>query len=197
VLGGKDVVEGRDERTDVSDSYWTYSCKNGITCPDSFYILPLVNTVGWHGIFEGEVDFHANISSMYRGRAWQRGGSERSQGGANGWIGGVNGYMRPSDRRIRPSGSRMRPTVFRMCPLRRHMRPSNRRMRPSASVCAPQPAVCSHSNPNHLTWQWCGSHCGQSKSRFTLSKVNKTLILIGRTRTLSDMTDGQDGRTDA
>jgi hypothetical protein len=40
VLGGKDVVEGRDGRsdgrTDTSDSYWTYSCKNGITCPDSF-----------------------------------------------------------------------------------------------------------------------------------------------------------------
>jgi hypothetical protein len=36
LLGGKDVVEGRDGRTDASDSYRTYSCKNGITCPDSF-----------------------------------------------------------------------------------------------------------------------------------------------------------------
>jgi hypothetical protein len=46
VLGGKDVIEGRDGRTDVSDSYRTYSCKNGITSPDSFLHLPLVNTVG-------------------------------------------------------------------------------------------------------------------------------------------------------
>jgi hypothetical protein len=30
-------------------------------------------------------------------------------------------------------------------------------------------------------WQRCGSHRGQSKSRFTLFKVNKTLTLIGRT----------------
>jgi hypothetical protein len=36
VLGGKDVVEGRDGRMDVSDSYRTNSCKNGITCLDSF-----------------------------------------------------------------------------------------------------------------------------------------------------------------
>jgi hypothetical protein len=40
VLGGKNVVEGRDGRTDgrtdVSDSYRTYSCKNGFTSPDSF-----------------------------------------------------------------------------------------------------------------------------------------------------------------
>jgi hypothetical protein len=36
VLGGKDVVEGRDGRTDMSDSYRTYSCKNGFTSPDSF-----------------------------------------------------------------------------------------------------------------------------------------------------------------
>jgi hypothetical protein len=36
VLGGKDVVEGCDGRTDVSDSYRTYSCKNGITSLDSF-----------------------------------------------------------------------------------------------------------------------------------------------------------------
>jgi hypothetical protein len=46
-------------------------------------------------------------------------------------------------------------------------------------------------------WQRCGSHRGQGKSRFILSKVNKTLTLIGRTRTLSDVTDGRDGRTDA
>jgi hypothetical protein len=36
VLGSKDVVEGRDGRTDALDSYRTYSCKNGITCPNSF-----------------------------------------------------------------------------------------------------------------------------------------------------------------
>jgi hypothetical protein len=36
VLGSKDVVEGRDGRTDASNSYRTYSCKNGITCLDSF-----------------------------------------------------------------------------------------------------------------------------------------------------------------
>jgi hypothetical protein len=36
VLGGKDVVEGRDGRTEVSDSYRTYSCTNGITCPILF-----------------------------------------------------------------------------------------------------------------------------------------------------------------
>jgi hypothetical protein len=36
VLGGKDVVEGRDGRTDVSDSYQMYSCRNGIISPDSF-----------------------------------------------------------------------------------------------------------------------------------------------------------------
>jgi hypothetical protein len=30
-------------------------------------------------------------------------------------------------------------------------------------------------------WQRCGSHRGQSKSRFILFKVNKTLTLIGRT----------------
>jgi hypothetical protein len=29
----KDVTDGR---TDASDSYRTYSCKNEITCPDSF-----------------------------------------------------------------------------------------------------------------------------------------------------------------
>jgi hypothetical protein len=42
VLGAKtslkDVTDGR---TDVSDSYQTYSCKNGITSPDSFlYFTP-------------------------------------------------------------------------------------------------------------------------------------------------------------
>jgi hypothetical protein len=46
-------------------------------------------------------------------------------------------------------------------------------------------------------WQRCGSHRGQSKSRFTLFKVNKTLTLIGRTRTLSDVTDGRTDETDA
>jgi hypothetical protein len=41
MLGSKDVIEGRDGRTDVSDSYRTYSCKNGITCPDLFlYFIP-------------------------------------------------------------------------------------------------------------------------------------------------------------
>jgi hypothetical protein len=56
-------------------------------------------------------------------------------------------------------------------------------------ICAPQLAVCAPSNPDHPTWQRCGSHCGKSKSRFTLSKVNKMLTLIGRTQTLSDMMD--------
>jgi hypothetical protein len=62
-------------------------------------------------------------------------------------------------------------------------------------VCAPQLAVCACNNPDHPTWQRCGSYRGQSKSRFTLSKVNKTLTLIGRTRTLSDVMDGRDGCT--
>jgi hypothetical protein len=100
--------------------------------------------------------------------------------------------MRPSDKHMRPSDNRMHPTVFCMRPLCRHMRPS-------ASVCAPQPAC---SNPDHLTWQRCGRDVAATvdidQSRFILSKVNKTLILIGRTRTLSDMTDGRtrrDGRT--
>jgi hypothetical protein len=98
--------------------------------------------------------------------------------------------MRPTVCRMRPLRRRMRPTVCRVRPLRRHMRPS-------ASVCAPQPAICARSNPDHPTWQRCGSHRGQSKSRFTLSKVNKTLTLIGRTRTVSDVTDGQMDETDA
>jgi hypothetical protein len=97
--------------------------------------------------------------------------------------------MRPFDRRMHPSTRRMRPTVCRMHPLRK-------RMRPSASVCAPQPTVCAHSNPDHPMWQRCGSHRGQSKSRFILSKVNKTLTLIGWTRTLSDVTDGRTDETD-
>jgi hypothetical protein len=67
---------------------------------------------------------------------------------------------------------------------------------PYAGVSAPQPIVCAPSNPDHPTWQQCGSHRGQSKSRFTLSKVNKTLTLIRRTRTLSDVTDGRDKRMD-
>jgi hypothetical protein len=36
MLGGKDIFEGRDGRTNVSDSYRTYLCKNRITSPDSF-----------------------------------------------------------------------------------------------------------------------------------------------------------------
>jgi hypothetical protein len=40
MLRGKDIVEGcdgwTDGRMDVSDSYQTYSCKNGITSLDSF-----------------------------------------------------------------------------------------------------------------------------------------------------------------
>jgi hypothetical protein len=82
-----------------------------------------------------------------------------------------------------------------MCPSASRMRPSDGHMRPSASECAPQPAVCARSNPDHPTWQRCGSHHGQSKSRFTLSKVNKTLILIGRTQTLLDVTDETDRQT--
>jgi hypothetical protein len=88
----------------------------------------------------------------------------------------------------------MRPTICRMRPLRKRMRPSDMRIRPSANVCAPQPAVYAWSNPDHPTWQRCGSHRGQGKSRFILSKVNKTLTLIGRTRTLSDVTDGRTDR---
>jgi hypothetical protein len=105
----------------------------------------------------------------------------------------------------------MHPTVCRMRPLRRHMRPFDKCMRPSASVCAPQSAVCApyasicapqpavyaRSNPDHPTWQRCGSHHGQSKSRFTPSKVNKTLTFIERTRTLSNMTDERMDETDA
>jgi hypothetical protein len=68
--------------------------------------------------------------------------------------------------------------------LRQRMRPSNMHLRPSASRMCP-------SNPDHPMWQRCNRHYGQSKSRFILSKVNKTLTLIGRTRTLSDMTDGR------
>jgi hypothetical protein len=67
---------------------------------------------------------------------------------------------------------------------------------PPTAVCAPPSIVCAPSNPDHPTWQQCGSHRGQSKSRFTLSKVNKTLTLIRRTRTLSDVTDGRDKRMD-
>jgi hypothetical protein len=104
-----------------------------------------------------------------------------------------------------PSSSQMRPTVFHMCPLRRCMHPSasicvplpakcapqSSICAPYAGVCAPQSAVCARNNLDHPTWQRCGSHRGQSKSKFTLSKVNKTLTLIGRTRTLSDVTDGR------
>jgi hypothetical protein len=75
------------------------------------------------------------------------------------------------------------------------MRPSNNVCAPPTGVCAPQPAVCACSNLNHPKWQRCSSHRGQSKSIFTLSKVNKTLTLIGRTRTLSYVTDGRDGQT--
>jgi serine/threonine protein kinase len=61
---------------------------------------------------------------------------------------------------------------------------------------APQPAVCALNNPDHPTWQRFGSHRGQSKSKFILSKVNKTLTLIGKTQTLWNVTDGQtDERT--
>jgi hypothetical protein len=90
----------------------------------------------------------------------------------------------------------MRSTVCRMRPLRRRMRPSTSVCAPPTGICAPQPAICARSNPDHPTWQRCGSHHGQSKSRFILSKVNKTLTLIGRTQTLSDVTDETDGRTD-
>jgi hypothetical protein len=103
-------------------------------------------------------------------------------------------HMRPSDRRMRPTICRMHPLRKRMRPSDMRMHPSDMRMCPSASVCTPQPAVYAWSNPDHPTWQRCGSHRGQGKSKFTLSKVNKTLTLIGRTRTLSDVTDK---RTDA
>jgi hypothetical protein len=103
--------------------------------------------------------------------------------------------MRPSGRRMCPGGRRMRPSASRMRPSDKHMRPLGRRTRLSASVCAPQPAVCAPTIQRGsyvaAMWQQCGSHRGQSKSRFTLSKVNKTFTLIGRTWTLSDLTDGQ------
>jgi hypothetical protein len=129
-------------------------------------------------------------------REWLRWVCERPRGGGGAHVLGGRmrpsaSRMRPSNKHMRPSGNRMRPTVFRMCALRKRMCPSDRHMRPSASVCTPQPTVCARSNPDHPTWQRCGSHRGQSKSRFTLSKVNKTLTLIGRTRTLSDVTDGR------
>jgi hypothetical protein len=230
-----------------------------------FYVLPLVNTVGWHGTFKGEVDFYANISSMCRGHVRQRGGRERSRGARTAEGGGgrarlgreyaplsqpyaphslpyapltqayaplwqayaplhqvyaplrqayaphnlpyaplTQAYaplyqcMRPSDRRMRPTICRMRPLRKRMRPSNIRMRPSDMRMRPSASVCAPQPAVYAWSNPNHPTWQRCGSHRGQGKSRFTLSKVNKTLTLIGGHEPYRTWrTDGRDGRMDA
>jgi hypothetical protein len=46
VLGGKDVIEERDERTDASDSYRTYSCKKKLHVQIRFYILSLVLIVG-------------------------------------------------------------------------------------------------------------------------------------------------------
>jgi hypothetical protein len=81
---------------------------------------------------------------------------------------------------------------------------------PQSSVCAPYAGVCAPplvyaplSQPyapaaiptiqSAAMWQGCGSHRGQSKSRFTLSKVNKTLILIGH----DGRTNGRDGWTDA
>jgi hypothetical protein len=124
---------------------------------------------------------------MYRGHARQRGGRERSRGGANGRGGGAQMFA-PLSQPYAPLRQPYAPHSLPYAPLRQHMRPSDKRMHPSANVCAPQPTVCPRSNPDHPTWQRCGSQHGQSKSRFTLSKVNKTLILIGRTRTLSDVT---------
>jgi hypothetical protein len=37
-----------------------------------FYILPLVNTIGYHGIGKDEVDFHSSISSKSTGRTRRR-----------------------------------------------------------------------------------------------------------------------------
>jgi hypothetical protein len=95
-------------------------------------------------------------------------------------------------------------------PLRQAYAPLHQRTRPSANVCAPptgvyvpppavcapQPAVWARSNPDHPTGQQCGSHHRQSKSKFTLSKFNKTLTLIGRDGRM-DGRDETDGRTDA
>jgi hypothetical protein len=84
-----------------------------------------------------------------------------------------NKRMHPLGRRMRPSGRHMHPSnnvctpLTMYAPLYQHMRPSVNHMRPN--------------NPDHPTWQRCGSPRGQSKSRFTLSKVNKTLTLIGWT----------------
>jgi hypothetical protein len=82
---------------------------------------------------------------------------------------------------------------------------------PQSSVFAPLPTYAPLSQPYApattptiqrgsdvaAMWQQRGSHRGQSKSRFTLSKVNKTLTLIGRTQTLLEVIDGRtDGRID-
>jgi hypothetical protein len=115
--------------------------------------------------------------------------------GVNGWGGGAHilgGRMHPSASRMRLSDKHMRSSGSRMRPLCRHMRPSNKRMRPSASRMRPQ-----QPRPSNVAamWQQCGSHRGQSKSRFTLSKVNKMLTLIRRTWTLLDVTDGRTDET--
>jgi hypothetical protein len=99
--------------------------------------------------------------------------------------------MRPSTRHMRPFDRHMRPSASVCAPQSDVCAPYASICAPPTCVCAPQPAVYAWSNPDHPTWQRCGSHRGQGKSRFTLSKVNKTLTLIGRTQTLSDVTDGQ------
>jgi hypothetical protein len=111
--------------------------------------------------------------------------------------------VRPLRRRMRPLGRRMRPSDRRMRPGARRMRPSGRRMRPSTSVCAPQPAVCARSNPDHLTWQRCGSDVAAIVDKVSpdlpvqgqqdVDPYRTDMNLIGR----DGRTDGRDGRTHA
>jgi hypothetical protein len=98
VLGGKDVVEGRDGQT-CRIVIGHIRIKMELHSQIRVYILPLVNTVGRHGILKGEVDFHASISSMYRGahttegrvRMFARGRERLREGGACTSWGGAYG----------------------------------------------------------------------------------------------------------
>jgi hypothetical protein len=48
------------------------------------------------------------------------------------------------------------------------------------AVCAPYAGVCARSNPDHPTWQLCGSHRGQSKPRFTCPRSTRRWPLSDR-----------------
>jgi hypothetical protein len=136
VLGSKDVVEGSDGRMDG----WTrrivigrIRVKTELYAQIRFYVLSLVNIVGWHGTFEGEVDFYASISSMCRGRARQREGVNVHEGARTAEGGGGGAHA---------SGGSMHPIVCCMRPLRRRMRPSTSVCAPPIGICAPQSTVC-------------------------------------------------------